>query len=391
MGSNVCCCLRDDGDIKEVDTQEKMEKVNLHSTRSSQVPKMEFENTITKSRANQRISLKSGYFTPDKKDIHSCSIQIQSLIRGFLVRSRLRKKRNNRSFKSISNSFVSNKLNYSTENHRINTKEDKVIQVRDPDANPKNYLDNRRRMFNNIKVKVNDKTYTGEWLNGKRDGFGIVIWDDGAKFKGYFVNDMANGIGKQIHKGGEIYFGQWVNDRACGLGYFTNTKNSRYEGEWENDKHNGFGRQIQLKGSVYSGEFLNGLKHGIGKLELDDGSIYEGEFRNNEINGVGRFTYFDGKSYLGQWKSNKMHGFGTLTYKDDKSFEGYFIDDKKTGFGVFKSGGKIYLGTFESDKFEGEVLIIEKGKYRNSVWKNGKKVSYVETKFKYMSLANEFL
>lgn len=394
MGSNICCCLRDDGDKFEVERIGKIEKVNLNiSSYNSQTPRNDLDST-TKSKSNQRINLKTAFNgIPDKNEIALKTIKIQALIKGYLVRNRLFKLGNNEKNERNSvrsNSFISNKLNYSTENNH-NIIREKVFQVKDPDANPYNFIDNKRRMFNNIKIKLNDKNYVGEWLNGKRDGFGIVTWDDGAKFIGYFLNDLANGLGKQLHKGGEVYFGEWVNDRASGLGYYTNTRNSRYEGEWKNDKHNGFGRQVQLKGSVYTGEFLNGMKNGLGRLELDDGSVYEGEFKNNEISGIGKFTYQDGKSYIGSWKSNKMHGFGSLSYNDSKSFEGLFVDDKKSGFGVFKSGGKIYLGTFESDKLEGEVLIIEKGSYRNSSWRNGKKVCYLDTKFKFMSLANEFI
>jgi hypothetical protein len=86
-----------------------------------------------------------------------------------------------------------------------------------------------------------------------------------------------------------------------------------------------------------------------------------------------------------------MHGFGVLSYSINKSFEGEFSDDKKHGFGIFKNNGKTYLGNFVFDKLEGEVLIIENGKEKNSLWKDNKKISYLDTISKYANLSRGLL
>ena len=47
-----------------------------------------------------------------------------------------------------------------------------------------------------MKIKViliQNATYTDEFLNGKCHEKGILIWDDGTKYKGIWENDKSNG------------------------------------------------------------------------------------------------------------------------------------------------------------------------------------------------------
>ena len=39
----------------------------------------------------------------------------------------------------------------------------------------------------------NGAIYTGQWLNGVRDGFGSQMWPDGSRYEGYWRSDKANG------------------------------------------------------------------------------------------------------------------------------------------------------------------------------------------------------
>lgn len=40
-----------------------------------------------------------------------------------------------------------------------------------------------------------------------KQGFGVQIWNDGAKFTGYFFNNKANGMGRFKHIDGDDYAG----------------------------------------------------------------------------------------------------------------------------------------------------------------------------------------
>ena len=39
----------------------------------------------------------------------------------------------------------------------------------------------------------NGATYTGQWLEGMRDGYGTQLWPDGSRYEGMWQNDKANG------------------------------------------------------------------------------------------------------------------------------------------------------------------------------------------------------
>jgi len=39
----------------------------------------------------------------------------------------------------------------------------------------------------------NGATYTGQWLDGQRDGIGTQLWPDGSRYEGQWRNDKANG------------------------------------------------------------------------------------------------------------------------------------------------------------------------------------------------------
>jgi len=42
-----------------------------------------------------------------------------------------------------------------------------------------------------------------------KQGFGVQIWKDGAKFTGYFLNNKANGLGRFSHTDGDDYSGKY--------------------------------------------------------------------------------------------------------------------------------------------------------------------------------------
>ena len=49
--------------------------------------------------------------------------------------------------------------------------------------------------------------YTGQWLNGMKDGYGHQVWPDGSKYEGEWQADQANGFGKLVHADGDVYEG----------------------------------------------------------------------------------------------------------------------------------------------------------------------------------------
>jgi hypothetical protein len=76
--------------------------------------------------------------------------------------------------------------------------------------------------FKNSMQCENGAQYSGQVRkdNSQKDGYGIQIWPDGAKYSGYWTQDKTNGFGRYEHLNGDIYSGEWLNDVAHGLGIY---------------------------------------------------------------------------------------------------------------------------------------------------------------------------
>lgn len=125
-------------------------------------------------------------------------------------------------------------------------------------------------------------TYEGQWLEGTdiRQGWGTLIWPDGAIYEGEWKDNRENGQGRLIHAYGDVYEGDWVDGRPHGSGTLTTGD-----------------------GATYSGEFKAGAKHGRGNETNSEGTCcYEGEFNAGAREGQGKLVYQD-RTYIGDFKA----------------------------------------------------------------------------------------
>lgn len=74
--------------------------------------------------------------------------------------------------------------------------------------------------------------YTGDTLNGKKNGTGTLVWPDGSRYEGMWENNRANGKGILYHADGDVYEGMWLNDKAHGQGVYRHAHGAVYQGEW---------------------------------------------------------------------------------------------------------------------------------------------------------------
>ena len=234
---------------------------------------------------------------------------------------------------------------------------------------PKKYLnDNKRRKF--PLLIQGDFSYEGEWKNGKRDGLGIYIKKNAAKFIGYFIEDYVNGFGKLTDGNGDEYIGYWIKSMANGIGIYSRKRIISYKGWWKDDKQNKFGIEVWPK-LDFIGDYSNGVKEGYGIMNIKDG-IYEGEMKGGNFNGIGKFMFNDKRRYEGEFKNNKMDGFGILYLPGNKIFVGHFKDDLQDGFGVFYTNKRIYVGFWQNMLLEGKVIIVEGNKRKKQIWEEGR-------------------
>ena len=127
-----------------------------------------------------------------------------------------------------------------------------------------------------------DGKYEGDFLNGKKEGEGIIYYNNGDKYDGEWVNDNAEGKGIYYQKNGDIYVGEWKNDKREGRGILYTNNGCKYDGEWTSDQ-----------------------KNGKGKIYWDDGEKFEGEWKNNKKEGLGIYYYNNGDREIKEYKNNE--------------------------------------------------------------------------------------
>ena len=60
-----------------------------------------------------------------------------------------------------------------------------------------------------ILIKVNLR-FLGEYLNGKKEGFGVYVWGDGRRYEGFWKEGKQHGDGI-FHLDKESIKGRWEN------------------------------------------------------------------------------------------------------------------------------------------------------------------------------------
>ncbi|XP_078202331.1 MORN repeat-containing protein 4 isoform X2 [Callithrix jacchus] len=142
--------------------------------------------------------------------------------------------------------------------------------------------------------------YRGEWKEGEKDPWGVssdehfTCWRTNTS--GHTANFMdlhfqlqgrRHGFGQLMFADGGTYLGHFENGLFNGFGVLTFSDGSRYEGEFAQGKFNGVGVFIRHDNMTFEGEFKNGRVDGFGLLTFPDGSHgiprNEGLFENNKL------------------------------------------------------------------------------------------------------------
>ena len=97
----------------------------------------------------------------------------------------------------------------------------------------------------------------------------------------YNNDDMTNGI--QTFENGDIYTGDFLDGKKHGHGVLKTQSNRTYDGSWENALPHGFGVNTFPNGKIYKGEYKKGKPFGDGQWGYSDGSTYTGKWINGEF------------------------------------------------------------------------------------------------------------
>ena len=131
-----------------------------------------------------------------------------------------------------------------------------------------------------------DGVYIGQINNnGEREGRGCFISNNNNNnFIGYWKNDLKTLNGKLYDKDFKLILnGNFINGKMNGKGMKIFDNGDKYEGNFEDDKINGFGIYYFNNGNQWEGNFINGNKNGIGKFTDSNGNVKEVEYKNDVL------------------------------------------------------------------------------------------------------------
>ena len=148
-------------------------------------------------------------------------------------------------------------------------------------------------------------TYTGQYKDGRRHGFGTMVYKNGAVYEGLWKLDLRHGYGIYIRPTGGYCQGEFRDDQLNGSGKEEEGANS-YEGEFKDFKPHCQGVKKYADGSKYEGEWLTGQWHGTGVYHWPDGRTYTGDWAFNKRNGRGFMTKLDSTKFKQRWVNGDM-------------------------------------------------------------------------------------
>lgn len=154
--------------------------------------------------------------------------------------------------------------------------------------------------FAGLWVKLSKGVYKGERdESGRPNGKGILV-SSNKLYEGDFIMGKKSGFGRLLSNCEDVYSGGWLNNKRSGYGTLK-TKDTKYEGEWKNDFIDGEGK-MTTSSYIYNGSWLESETNGFGVIEYYDGNSYTGEFHRGTITGIGIFRYSNGNSIKALWK-----------------------------------------------------------------------------------------
>jgi hypothetical protein len=114
-------------------------------------------------------------------------------------------------------------------------------------------------------------------------GKGTVEYDNGDIYTGEFVDGRRNGHGTLKYSNGDIYEGEWKdgNTSIC-IGKFTGFNGATFEGQWRDGKMDGHGKMVYANGDKFTGNWKQGMRHGKGVLTYSNGDSFEGEWKDGK-------------------------------------------------------------------------------------------------------------
>ena len=137
-------------------------------------------------------------------------------------------------------------------------------------------------------------------------GIGYELWEDSSHYSGEYVNGKKEGLGTYIWQDKTMYRGEWKSNNIQGFGIYTYSDGRQYSGEWKNNKMHGYGEFIWAEGKKYIGFYKNDKKDGFGIYHWPNNRFFIGFWKEGEQNGVGKYIKGETVKY-GIWQNGKRN------------------------------------------------------------------------------------
>ncbi|CDW83851.1 protein kinase domain containing protein [Stylonychia lemnae] len=145
------------------------------------------------------------------------------------------------------------------------------------------------KMANNHPIKRENKLdnglYSGAFENGMRHGQGIMQYTNGYSYSGGWVNDKRQGFSRMFYPSGKIcihgaFFEDMLHGTVCE--YYENGK-VKYKGNYKNNQKSDCNALLyDTDGTQYQGPISKGKRVGKYKITKPDQTVIETEFKNDQ-------------------------------------------------------------------------------------------------------------
>ena len=229
--------------------------------------------------------------------------------------------------------------------------------------------------------------------------FGRILWiqySDQLKYKGAWRKGLFHGKGTLKYASGSTYTGEFFEGSKNGYGHYISAKSYEYIGNWVSGKQTGRAQVNYKNGDLYTGTVKDGLRHGHGEffqvssnrnykgkwtqdtlqgeLEITDPNwIFNGLMEVSAGTGLGTFTYKDGSKYSGQVSGFRREGEGTLEFKSGEIISGVWSGNVNVkSASIIDENGFQWMGDLHNMQPSGRMKTKRPdGLTYDSVWENG--------------------
>ena len=187
-------------------------------------------------------------------------------------------------------------------------------------------------------IRFADGIYTGDYVDGVREGYGTFKYNNGDVYTGTWYNNKREDEGTCTYKNGDTFKGYWKND-TCDHGTLTYANGDEYRGYWS-------------KGKIYRGKYRKA-----------GGGTYEGLFKDGKKDVGGLLITAAGDTIAGEFRNDNMHGYNYIRLKDGTRIMCMFKNDIKNGFYITEdTNGNLYYLYMKDGKFDGPGIVIKPDK-----------------------------